>query len=97
VETVDTTRVVIERRGDLLVIVPPSERGGTGTTIGADPRRRLHAFGVPHPEVREIYKGWSQAKILRESYIGPNRSTSGPRKCAQINPQTIATESFARN
>lgn len=28
-------------------------------------------------EVRETYKGWSDAQILREGYLGPNRSTYG--------------------
>lgn len=32
---------------------------------------------LAHPEVRETYKGWSDAKILRESYIGPNRPSWG--------------------
>lgn len=27
-------------------------------------------------EVRDTYKGWNQAQILRESYIGPNRSSN---------------------
>lgn len=44
----------------------------------------LHAFVgdaffdalLKHPEVRETYKGWSDAKILRESYIGPNRGSN---------------------
>lgn len=44
----------------------------------------LHAFVgddffdalLKHPEVRETYKGWGAAQILRESYIGKNRSTN---------------------
>lgn len=44
----------------------------------------LHAFVgdnffdnlLQHPEVRATYKGWSDAQILRESYIGPNRSSN---------------------
>lgn len=44
----------------------------------------LHAFCgdaffddlLSHPEVRETYKGWGEAQILRESYIGPNRMDS---------------------
>lgn len=42
----------------------------------------LHAFVgdtffdklLGNREVRETYKGWNQAQILRESYIGPNRA-----------------------
>ncbi|TIX96351.1 MAG: major capsid protein, partial [Mesorhizobium sp.] len=29
---------------------------------------------LTHKEVRDTYKGWSEAQILRESYIGKNRS-----------------------
>lgn len=29
-----------------------------------------------HKEVREAYKGWNEAQILRDSYIGPNRSSN---------------------
>lgn len=55
------------------------------TALGAVPFRGLHAFCgdnffddlLAHPEVRETYKGWSEAQILRESYIGPNRSSYG--------------------
>lgn len=44
----------------------------------------LHAFVgddffddlLTHPEVRETFKGWNEAKILREGYVGPNRSSS---------------------
>lgn len=32
---------------------------------------------LQHPEVRETFKGWSEAKILRDGYLGPNRSTYG--------------------
>lgn len=28
---------------------------------------------LSHPELRETYKGWSEATILRDSYVGPNR------------------------
>ena len=44
----------------------------------------LHAFCgdnffddlVQHREVRETYKGWSEAQILRDSYVGPSRSNN---------------------
>ena len=32
---------------------------------------------LSNPEVRETFKGWSEAKILREGYVGPNRSSYG--------------------
>lgn len=53
--------------------------------LGGVPFTGLHAFCgdnffddlLSHKEVRETYKGWSEAQILRESYIGPNRSSYG--------------------
>lgn len=44
----------------------------------------LHAFVgddffddlLTHPEVRETYKGMNEAKILRDGYVGPNRSSA---------------------
>lgn len=52
--------------------------------LGGVPFDYLHAFVgdnffddlIQHPEVRETYKGWSEAQILRESYIGKNRSSN---------------------
>lgn len=32
---------------------------------------------LSHPEVRETYKGWSEAQILRDSYLSPNRDVYG--------------------
>lgn len=32
---------------------------------------------LSHKEVRETYKGWNEAQILRDSYVGPNRSSYG--------------------
>lgn len=50
--------------------------------LGAVPFTSIHAFVgdtffdqlLQHKEVRDTYKGWSEATILRDSYIGPNRS-----------------------
>lgn len=50
--------------------------------LGAVPFTEVHAFAgdtffdqlLTHREVRDTYKGWSEAQILRESYIGKNRS-----------------------
>lgn len=52
--------------------------------LGGVPFDYLHAFVgddffdalLKHPEVRETYKGWGAAQILRESYIGKNRSVN---------------------
>lgn len=53
--------------------------------LGGVPFTGIHAFVgddffddlLSHPEVRETFKGWSEAQILREGYIGPNRSSYG--------------------
>lgn len=53
--------------------------------LGGVPFTGLHAFCgdaffddlLAHAEVRETYKGWNEAQILRDSYVGPNRSTYG--------------------
>lgn len=50
--------------------------------LGAVPFASVHALVgdtyfdqlIQHKEVRETYKGWSEAQILRESYIGKNRA-----------------------
>lgn len=50
--------------------------------LGAVPFTNIHAFCgdnffdslLSHKEVRETYKGWTEAQILRDSYIGPNRA-----------------------
>ncbi|MFT3973322.1 MAG: major capsid protein [Amaricoccus sp.] len=52
--------------------------------LGAVPFASIHAFVgdtffdqlLAHKEVRDTYKGWSDAQILRESYIGANRSAN---------------------
>lgn len=31
---------------------------------------------LQHKEVRDTYKGWNEAQILRESYVGPNRGSN---------------------
>jgi hypothetical protein len=50
---VDTTSIVIEKKADLLVIIPKSERGQWGTLVGPEPRRQLHPFKIPHFEIND--------------------------------------------
>lgn len=53
--------------------------------LGGLPFTGIHAFCgdnffddvLAHKEVRATYEGWGEARILRESYIGPNRSSYG--------------------
>lgn len=51
-ESVDTTTIGIEKKGEILTIVPPTPRGGPGTTIGKD-RRDLRALIIPHFEIND--------------------------------------------
>lgn len=52
--------------------------------LGAVPFASIHAFCgdtffdmlLQHKEVRDTYKGWSEATILRDSYVGPNRAAN---------------------
>lgn len=52
--------------------------------LGGIPFVSVHAFCgdnffddlLQNKEVRETYKGWNQAQILRDSYVGPNRSNN---------------------
>lgn len=56
----------------------------TRASLGGLPFSYLHAFVgdnyfddlLQHKEVRETYKGWSDAQILRDSYVGTNRSSN---------------------
>lgn len=49
---VDTTTIAIERQGNLLTIVPPTPRGGPGTTIGKT-KRDLRPLNIPHFEIND--------------------------------------------
>ncbi|MGV1941779.1 major capsid protein [Agrobacterium sp. 22-211-1] len=56
----------------------------TRKIVGSLVFEHVHAFVgedffkslLRHPEVRETYKGWDQNRILRESYVGKNRSSN---------------------
>ncbi len=49
---VDTTTIVIEKKGDILTIVPPTPRGAPGTTIGKE-KRDLRSLIIPHFEIND--------------------------------------------
>lgn len=57
---------------------------GARKALGGVPFQYVHAFVgdnffdelLQHSEVRETYLGWGDARILRESYVGKNRSTN---------------------
>lgn len=54
----------------------------TRAALGGTPFEYVHAFVgdnffdylLAHTEVRETYKGWTDAQILRDSYVGKNRA-----------------------
>lgn len=56
----------------------------TRNAMGGSPFARVHAFVgdtffdqlISHKEVRETYKGWSEAAILRDSYVSPDRGAN---------------------
>ncbi|WP_043061761.1 major capsid protein [Brucella anthropi] len=49
---VATTSIAIEKKGEILVIVPPTPRGGPGTTIGRV-KRDLRNLRIPHFEIND--------------------------------------------
>lgn len=52
VDSVDTTTIAVEKKGDILVLVPPSPRGGTGTTVDKE-KRDLRPLIIPHFEIND--------------------------------------------
>jgi hypothetical protein len=51
-ESTDTTKVSIEKKGEILVLVPPTPRGGPGITIDKE-KRDLRILNVPHFEIND--------------------------------------------
>jgi hypothetical protein len=52
-EGIATTTAYYEREGDILSLVPPTERGGPGTTVKTDADRDLVPVSVPHFEIND--------------------------------------------
>lgn len=50
--SVASTIIGIERKGDMLVLVPPTNRGGPGTTVGRT-RRDMLNLSIPHFEIND--------------------------------------------
>lgn len=50
--SVDTTSIAIEKKGDILLIVPPTPRGGPGVTLDKE-KRDLRSLIVPHFEIND--------------------------------------------
>lgn len=50
--SVDTTTIAVEKRNDILALVPPTPRGAPGTTMEKQ-KRDLRSFFVPHFELND--------------------------------------------
>lgn len=50
--SVDTTTIAIEKKGELLTIVPPTPRGAPGTTVGKE-KRDMRPLLIPHFEIND--------------------------------------------
>lgn len=96
-QSVDTTSIAIERKGDILVLVPPTPRGGPGTTI-AKKQADLRSLIVPHFEINDaVYAD----EVQNVRAFGTQRQLETViRKVAQrqkthVNSMAV-TEEFAR-
>lgn len=50
--SVDTTTVAVETKGQTIIVVPPTPRGGPGTTVGKEGRKLL-PMSIPHFEIND--------------------------------------------
>lgn len=50
IDRVDTTTIMIETKGGVLKLIPPTPRGGAGTTL-TDPKATLRSLVIPHFEI----------------------------------------------
>lgn len=96
-ENVDTTTIAVEKKGDILVIVPPTPRGGPGTTIAKE-KRDLRSLFVPHFEINDaIYA----EEVQNVRAFGQQRALMtvmqkvGQRQVTHVNSMAV-TEEFSR-
>lgn len=52
VENIDTTTAAFEKKGDTLSLIPPTARGGAGTTVSGE-GRDMRNLTVPHFEIND--------------------------------------------
>lgn len=97
VESVDTTTIAIEKQGDILVLVPPTPRGGPGVTMDKE-KRDIRALVIPHFEINDaIYA----EEVQNVRAFGQERALQtvmqkvAQRQRAHVN-SFIATEEHAR-
>ncbi|WP_276200580.1 major capsid protein [Chelatococcus sp. XZ-Ab1] len=97
VNSVDTTTIAIEKKGDILVLVPPTPRGGPGTTVDKE-KRDLRSLIIPHFEINDaIYA----EEVQNVRAFGQERALQtviqkvAQRQRTHVNSMS-ATEEFAR-
>lgn len=96
-EGVSTTSVALEKKGDILVLVPPTPRGGPGTTVDKE-KRDLRSFIIPHFEINDaIYA--DEVQNVR-AWSTENQLETVMMKVAQRNAthsqSFAATEEYSR-
>lgn len=96
-EPVDTTTIAVEKKGDILVLVPPTPRGGPGTTVDKE-KRDLRSLIIPHFEINDaIYA----EEVQNVRAFGQQRALEtvmqkvGQRSAMHVNSFS-ATEEHAR-
>lgn len=96
-ESVDTTTIAIEKKGDLLVLVPPTPRGGPGTTIDKE-KRDLRPLIIPHFEINDAVYAEEVQNVRafgQERALMTVMQKIAQRQRTHVN-SFVATEEFAR-
>lgn len=97
VESVDTTTIAIEKKGDILALVPPTPRGGPGSTLDKE-KRDLRSLIVPHFEINDAVYA---EEVQNVRAFGQDRALMtvmqkiAQRQRTHVN-SFVATEEFAR-
>jgi hypothetical protein len=99
VDRVDTTAISIEKKGDILTLVPPTPRGGPGTTLDKE-LADIRMLSVPHFEINDAVMA-EEVQNVRAFGQGDGLALeSVMRKVAQRQRYAVnsfaATEEFAR-
>lgn len=96
-ESVDTTTIAIEKKGDILILVPPTPRGGPGTTIDKE-KRDLRPLIIPHFEINDAVYAEEVQNVRafgQERALMTVMQKVAQRQRTHVN-SFIATEEYAR-
>lgn len=96
-DSVDTTSIAIEKKGDILILVPPTPRGGPGTTVDKE-KRDLRSLIIPHFEINDAVMAEEVQNVRafgREQALMTVMQKVGQRLRTHQNSHS-ATEEFAR-